>query len=901
MKLEPNDPRLTAYALGELAPREAAILEAELAESPEGQRALVEIRHTAELLRQALAAEPAPALSSDERARIIAATGAAGAEALERAGSGPHAPARARPVSPAARRTGWLRRNAAAVAVCSVIVLVTAALLMPATQMAREAAGRRSIAMNDASGAPGASAQPWQQDDTGYVPPADNSIALDKQALSGARMRPFGFGQDPTGGEGEKPVAVPAQLSSSASERAAQGPPWGVANEKDAKVWHQRSDQVQLAPASPTDEFPVAEPLAGNLRRGDVSGGQVGGDLQGPTEQLSDVQVGVQTQPYFALRGGANGQQGQGFYAVEEKMSRGVVTSAGKQRSNGVVHELYNHSAPASGAPAIDDPSAADWAGKLAPRMNFAVLPERQAGGGLQQMVTPRVIVQGEEEELVREGGRFAVGGARGFNTEAYDPIVENAFQSVAQQPLSTFSIDVDTASYANVRRFLSQGTLPPPGAVRIEEMINYFRYDYAPPQAAGAKDDHPAPFAAHTVVAACPWTPGHRLVRIALKGREIAVEDRPASNLVFLLDVSGSMRDGNKLPLVKEGLRLLVEKLGENDRVAIVVYAGASGLVLPSTLGTHKEKIMYAIDQLEAGGSTNGASGIQLAYDTAVANFIKGGANRVILATDGDFNVGITDQSQLVELIEQKAASGVFLSVLGFGMGNLKDANLEKLADKGNGNYAYIDALPEARKVLVEELSGTLVTIAKDVKIQVEFNPARVQSHRLIGYENRILAKEDFNNDKKDAGEIGAGHTVTALYEVVPAGATGAVAPEQPSDVDKLEYQTETQPNEAAARSSDLLTLKLRYKEPEGSESRLLKFPVPDRDQQIGAAGNDFEFAAAVAAFGMLLRNSAHQGAANYSVVLELAQGGLGADKEGYRREFIELVKRAQRLHAKR
>ncbi len=354
---------------------------------------------------------------------------------------------------------------------------------------------------------------------------------------------------------------------------------------------------------------------------------------------------------------------------------------------------------------------------------------------------------------------------ANAQGTEAYAPIVENNFESVWQQPLSTFSIDVDTASYANVRRFLNQTSMPPAEAVRIEEMLNYFHYDYAPPQ------DN-VPFAAHTAVADCPWAPAHRLVRVALKGREIAVDKRPASNLVFLLDVSGSMQDPNKLPLVKEGLRLLVGKLDENDRVAIVVYAGASGLALPSALGSDKQKIMQAIDALVAGGSTNGASGIQLAYDTAVANFVRGGANRVILATDGDFNVGITDPDQLVALIKEKAASGIFLSVLGFGMGNLKDATLEQLADKGNGNYAYIDSLAEARKVLVEQLSGTLVTIAKDVKIQIEFNPARVQSYRLIGYENRILAKEDFNDDKKDAGEIGAGHTVTALYEVVPTGA---------------------------------------------------------------------------------------------------------------------------------
>ncbi|HEY4312593.1 MAG TPA: VWA domain-containing protein [Pirellulales bacterium] len=464
---------------------------------------------------------------------------------------------------------------------------------------------------------------------------------------------------------------------------------------------------------------------------------------------------------------------------------------------------------------------------------------------------------------------------------EAYASIVENVFESVWQQPLSTFSIDVDTASYANVRRFLNQNSRPPAEAVRIEEMVNYFHYDYAPPQ------DN-VPFAAHTAVADCPWAPTHRLVRVALKGREIAVDHRPATNLVFLLDVSGSMNDPNKLPLVKEGMRLLVGKLDENDRVAIVVYAGASGLVLPSTRGNDKQTILQAIDALQPGGSTNGASGIQLAYETAVANFVRGGANRVILATDGDFNVGITDADQLVALIKEKAASGIFLSVLGFGMGNLKDATLEQLADKGNGNYAYIDSLAEARKVLVEQLSGTLVTIAKDVKIQIEFNPARVQSYRLIGYENRILAKEDFNDDKKDAGEIGAGHTVTALYEVIPAGA--------PSAVDKLEYQS-PQLNPAAEQSNDLLTLKLRYKEPEGDESKLLKFRVADRSQPIAAAGDDFEFAAAVAAFGMILRQSAHKGSANIDLVLQLAEAGQGADRDGYRLEFTDLVRKARAI----
>jgi Ca-activated chloride channel family protein len=475
----------------------------------------------------------------------------------------------------------------------------------------------------------------------------------------------------------------------------------------------------------------------------------------------------------------------------------------------------------------------------------------------------------------------------RGFHTEAYDAIVENAFLKVTDNPLSTFSIDVDTASYSNMRRFLKQNRqLPPPGAVRLEEFINYFTYDYPQP-----KED--VPFSVTTEVADCPWASDHRLVRIGLKGREIKQDARPASNLVFLLDVSGSMQPENKLPLVKESMKLLTRQLTENDRVAIAVYAGASGLVLPSTTGDNKETIIAALDQLHAGGSTNGASGIELAYQEATKHFIKGGTNRVILATDGDFNVGVTSQDELVRLIEAKAKSGVFFTALGFGMGNLKDSMLEKLADKGNGNYAYIDDAKEAKKVLVEQLSGTLVTIAKDVKIQIEFNPARVGAFRLLGYENRVLVHEDFNNDKKDAGEIGAGHTVTALYELIPPAKTGAAGlPE----VDPLKYQKTTTLTPAAERE-ELLTLKLRYKAPDADTSKLIETPVVDAVKRYAQASADFKFAAAVASFGMLLRSSEHRGNANYDAVLELAGEGIGTDAGGYRAEFVELVKVAKSL----
>jgi len=509
---------------------------------------------------------------------------------------------------------------------------------------------------------------------------------------------------------------------------------------------------------------------------------------------------------------------------------------------------------------------------------------QRYSAAGESQV--PAAIAGAEKKAELAQQSQGAPSPDDDFNTEAYDRIYENPFRSVADAPLSTFSIDVDTASYANVRRFLTQKMRPPRDAVRIEELVNYFRYDYAPPE------DEDEPFAARVEVASAPWKPEHRLVRVGLKGREIETEGRPTSNLVFLLDVSGSMNRTGKLPLLKKAMRMLVEQLTENDRVAIVVYAGATGLALPSTTGDQKEVILGALDSLSAGGSTAGAQGIQLAYQTAVANFIPGGINRVILATDGDFNVGITDKGALTRLIEEKARSGVFLSVLGFGMGNYQDDRLESLADKGNGNYAYIDTQMEARKVLVEEMNSTLVTIAKDVKIQIEFNPAEVAAYRLIGYENRMLRAEDFNDDTKDAGEIGAGHTVTALYEVVPQG----VEIDLPG-VDPLKYQKPKGEPSKAAETGELLTVKIRYKQPDGDTSKLLSFPVTDEGGSFNRASKDFQFAAAVAAFGMILRDSEHKGGATLDAVAELASAGQGEDPFGYRKEFLTLVEKAKDL----
>lgn len=486
-------------------------------------------------------------------------------------------------------------------------------------------------------------------------------------------------------------------------------------------------------------------------------------------------------------------------------------------------------------------------------------------------------------QELGKRNDFYRVAPIPGFNTESYAPVVENGFVEVLDHPLSTFSIDVDTASYALVRRFLGEGVLPPRDAVRIEEMINYFSYDYPQPDG----DD---PFTVNVEIAGCPWNTEHRLMRVGLQGREIRAGQRPQCNLVFLIDVSGSMQPANKLPLLKESLKLLVRELSAQDRVGIVAYAGGAGEVLEPTSGSQQRKILRALENLHAGGSTHGSAGIRMAYDLASESYIEGGVNRVILCTDGDFNVGVTSPDALQQLIGNKAASGIFLSVLGFGTGNYKDSTAEMLADKGNGNYAYIDTLDEGRKVLVEQINGTLITIAKDVKLQIEFNPAHASAYRLIGYENRVLRNADFNNDRKDAGEIGAGHTVTALYEIVSPGNEA----ETPG-VDALKYQRSAS-RPRGGPSDELATIKLRYKEPEGTASKLLTLPVLDTGARYSRASKDFKFASAVAAFGMVLRDSPHKGTATLDMASELAGESLGADVGGYRREFLGLVEQAAR-----
>jgi Ca-activated chloride channel family protein len=517
---------------------------------------------------------------------------------------------------------------------------------------------------------------------------------------------------------------------------------------------------------------------------------------------------------------------------------------------------------------------------------------------GLRQRTAPAEIMDLGAGRRVSDGGQAKTGETKRANkkpaksiqtsspdgdtgdTEHYDYFKENSFTRVTDEALSTFSIDVDTAAYANVRRFLTQGQLPPKDAVRLEEMINYFSYNYAEPIEG-------RPFSVNLEMAAAPWDGSHQLVRIGLKGQALSAKNRPRANLVFLIDVSGSMKQANKLPLLQQSMKMLIKQLEAHDRVAIVVYAGRSGVVLPSTSGSDQQKILKAIDQLHAKGGTNGGQGIEAAYRLASENFVKGGINRVLLATDGDFNVGLASEGDLIRLIQEKAKTGVFLSVLGFGSGNLKDSMMVKLADKGNGHYAYIDDLKEAKKVLVEEIAGTLITIAKDVKVQVEFNPKYISAYRLVGYEKRALRNQEFSDDKVDAGEIGAGHTVTVLYEVVKS--------------EPLKYQSKKAP--APTASTDGLTVKLRYKQPEGKVSELIEVPMKYEERNFTESSSDFQFACSVASFGMLLRESEHKATTSFKAIADLAEKHtkLKGISNPYRQEFVELVKKASRLSSEK
>jgi Ca-activated chloride channel family protein len=847
-------------------------------------------------LREKLGGEKAPDLAEKIVAAARPVSTAAAAAIIEN------------PVSPMPFRRGWLAIAA------SLLVAVGIGLLSPAMQAHRERAMRSA-----------------------------ESATLDNRAEIKSERVPLA--------SSEEQVLV-EQTRRRESEKLIGGSPVQATAPFPGA---QARPEVLLGDGAPSEAvLPQLSSPAGPS--GDQAGEGQPGAASPEGDYILDLAAST-VQPDF----GAGPQQAQNRYG--EPAAAGATVVAGTERDDSVLRQIAQQRARESSA--SSNPTAttgyeygANWdslagghggeqgAGQQAVEQNF-----------LGTAVDPRLVENGfgdqpgrrsqrpyyeREQRLLRhkylkedslalstlgwhDGRRheFPEAQATGDN---YAPIIDNPFRTItadsAENRLSTFSIDVDTASYANVRQFLMQSNmLPPPDAVRIEELVNYFTYDYAGP---GESDEPVArnaammearmaaanrPFAANIEVAACPWAPKHRLVRFGIKGREVERAARPKSNLVFLVDVSGSMDDPQKLPLLVDGMRMLTQELGENDRVAIVVYASTEGLALESTRGDQQETILAALDRLSAGGSTAGGAGIQLAYKVAADNFIEGGTNRVILCTDGDFNVGVTDVEALKQLAADKAKdTGVFLTVLGFGRGNLNDELMEAVADNGNGAYHYVDNRSEARKVLVEQMTGTLVTIAKDVKIQVEFNPTQVAAYRLIGYENRVLAAEDFNNDAKDAGEIGAGHTVTALYEIVPIGEEVAT-----TNVDELKYappaakvelnQFDSEVDEQkysadAEASSELLTLKIRYKQPDGDTSTKLEFPVADAGQSFSKASSDFQFASSVAGFGMLLRGSPYKGDATFAGMLEIAESSAGnEDPHGYRREFTQMIARAKQL----
>ncbi len=996
--MNPDDPKFTAHALGEvedLTAAERAEIEALLASDPAAQAEAEETRALAARLRAELPGEEAGALHDEQRAAVFSAATAKSADQ---------------------KIVRFPMRAWALAAAACVVIGISAAMLFSGGPPA-ESKGGPSMAL---------------EEPTFSAPVVDPS--KDLRGLVANNPTPFPISPEApqpapallksgeatlvvtatsvataTGSRSlgdlatDRPTSAPAPAGAAAmpDSQAASSVPMAAKSQAYALA-PQAAAPFSIEPSAPRVELPTAGgALAMNKDAAAPPTARLGGSTDGGAAHLADAKersalkvtdkltasaAPVPTVPAAPMSVTGTGTTSglAGAVRADADHGDGAMRPSTKATPGQAMHP--------DGRP-LDAPPAVPVAPSLA-----------MASGGAFSKV-------GSDKKTMTlaptMGGKDPYQGSisEPQTAEMFDELAENAFLTARETPLSTFSIDVDTASYSIVRRFLNNQQQPPKGAVRIEELLNYFTYDYELPQG-------DAPFSAAMEVSACPWAPGHRLVRIGLKGREIARDRRPASNLVFLIDVSGSMMPENKLPLLKQSLGLLIDQLGSEDQVAIVVYAGSSGCVLDPT--HDKRKMHAALSKLEAGGSTNGGSGIQLAYHLAEKSFIRGGTNRVILATDGDWNVGITDHRELLDLIKRKAKSGVFLTVLGVGMDNLKDAMLVKLADSGNGNYAYLDTLMEAKKVLVEQLSGTLVTIAKDVKIQVEFNPAQVGSYRLIGYEKRMLAKQDFNDDKKDAGEIGAGHTVTALYEIVPAGqqllamqkavdplkyqpapAPAAPAPSDPeapaapavpsepaptplpvaaplptlprprlaatptngrpllsedkssterakeeiapklfdekptaegqklakgeqrdaageADARTRQLHPETKAAGAALAMADkakadagarlpvavrneLLTLKLRYKEPEGDTSKLLEFPLTDRGTPWEQSSRDFRFAAAVAGYGMLLRDSPYKGEMTWSAVAEWATEGKGTDVSGYRAEFLGLLDKAR------
>jgi Ca-activated chloride channel family protein len=834
---ESLDALLTAYALGQLGGAELAEAERLLAgpTAADLRAQVAEIRLLADTLRRARETESVGP-SADLRRAVVAAC----ASATDRH-STPTASA------PAMKRSwGMLAVLAGGSLAAAVMVAVLPAMRAGVTfHPAREVAQLQRKEINQHQDGLATRAESRRQDEM-------SERAKDSPVAAAAPQEAAGKAPDAKREAFAATAAAPLDLKAAVKQQAGQGQDKGAAaaaaGSPATKAREKRAEEsIAVVPTSPSgaaqDRPGAVDPSARSLAPPGRVLKRAEADRAKKAAPTGD-QAGLQAN----RRAGELSQFGAGAAPAAERLSGvGAVGGAGGYNGHSNAARV-----DANGTPKESQASV-----------------ERERDGGI--------------ADNEHRGRSLHAAASR----EQYGAIIENRFLSSVDHPLSTFSVDVDTASYANVRRFLMAGRRPPQDAVRLEELINYFRYDLPQPEG----DE---PFSVTVEAADCPWRAGRTLVRVGLQGREIERRERPAGNLVFLVDVSGSMSADNKLPLVKQALAMLVEELSENDMVSIVTYAGNAGLRLPPTSGDQKGKILAAIESLAAGGSTHGSAGIAMAYEQAAERYIQGGVNRVILATDGDLNVGVTSNEALVELVSAKAKGGTFLTVLGFGDGNLQDDKLEQIADRGNGIYAYIDGAREARKVLVEQLTGSTITIAKDVKIQVEFNPAQVASYRLLGYENRIMAAEDFRNDRKDAGDIGAGHSVTALYEIVPVGAVGGAGAEP------LKYQPRPEPTSEAAKpagpvSTELLTVKLRYKQPEGDTSMLREMPLANRGGAFAAASKDLRFAAAVASFGMILRGSEYKGDATLSTVAEIAGGSLGTDAGGYRAEFLDLVRKAQ------
>ncbi|MEO9595320.1 VWA domain-containing protein [Rhodopirellula bahusiensis] len=869
-----DDPRVTAFVLGELPENEAAQFTEEMNANPELATAVEEARAVTEQVESFFHSAAVPPLESNRVESIVRESETAPA-ADEKAAAG------------LAAGTAWYQAKWVQWAVAASVVGILAGLLIPPVQMARETASSHRPATGDIA-----------TDQSG--PEVYESVLIEEEVrLEDAEMvyQPLDRMTAKSApaekkAEGES-FDLQAASRVSGISPAAEDDSMSVSDEvysqaASTEAFYDKRIRESKAPRTIAESsLPSANERAVKSRRAkraEDTTMEMGMDSMMMGGMAMEMEMDMQMAGP-AMEGMDMGKDGMGM------MGGGMGgMPAGEMLRLELDSQLATStdSEPSAGKPVVGD---------------FAVAPVPEQLGRQQldfRTSRGRTLERrlGEAKELAPTPGRLAIlpatpdgeGRGPGLSGDKFEPITENEFRRVTEHPLSTFSIDVDTASYAKVRSYLQRGQLPRPDSVRIEELINYFDYQYTPPSA-----EDPVPFSSAMAVASCPWNENNRLVRVGIQAKDIDRKERPRCNLVFLIDTSGSMKRPNKLPLVIEGMKVLLDQLKNKDRVAIVVYAGSSGLVLDSTPVKQKKKIVRALSALSAGGSTNGGAGLQLAYQTARENFIEDGVNRVILCSDGDFNVGMTGTDQLVAEATRQSKSGTELTVLGFGMGNHNDAMMERISNSGAGNYAFVDTTAEANKVLADQVAGTLFTVAKDVKIQVEFNPAVVSAYRLIGYENRVLEKEDFNDDKVDAGEIGAGHRVTALYEIAPVGKLpDSIAP----DVDPLKYQpTDDADSSSKAPTNEILRLKIRHKPPQGDVSEKLAFPLVNESVPFEEADTDFRFAAAVAGFGMQLRNSPQAGTWTMDDVIATATDAKGDDEHGLRSEFLELARTAKRL----